>query len=167
MTGGSLDGTAYSVNSLQLRGNPETPLDPVTFYIDQLRSADRREGIPELNRPPVIEDMPDTSATSGTAIYLQATYYDPDPDDDLTFRIVPDTNVFDFRYYSSAPGRVRILPDDTYEGVAEMMAIVTDNGVGELSDTAYFDLTVTPETRVADIPKPSVSIRTIRTLSIR
>ncbi len=153
MTGGSLDGTAYSVNSIQLQGNPATPLAPVTFYIDQLRSADRREGIPEPNQPPVIEDIPDTSTTSGTAIYIQAAYSDPDTDDNLTFRIVPDTNAFDFRYYSSAPGRVRILPDDTYEGVAEMMAIVTDNGVGELSDTAYFNLTVTPETRIADIPE--------------
>ncbi|MDZ7820822.1 MAG: hypothetical protein U5N26_02830 [Candidatus Marinimicrobia bacterium] len=48
---------------------------------------------------------------------------------------------------------MRVRPQAPYLGVSTIMVIATDDGVGELSDTADFDLTVTPNTQVADIPE--------------
>ncbi|MDX9777384.1 MAG: family 10 glycosylhydrolase [bacterium] len=153
MTGGSLDGTSYSVNSLHLRGNPADPLATVTCYVDQLRSARLVEGLPAENLPPVIAELPDTSTMSAVAIYVNASYSDPNPGDNLSFTLLPDTAVFTLRYYSSEPGRVRILPAADYVGVSRMLAIVRDDGVGELADTAAFDLTVLFNTAVAGVPE--------------
>lgn len=153
MTGGSLDGNAYSMNSLQFRGTAEAPLATIQCYIDQMRSAEKSAGSAPENLPPVIEDLPDTSTMSGVAVYIQAEYSDPNPGDQLSFELVPDTATFNLRYYSTAPGRVRILPENDYVGVSNMMAIVRDNGVGELSDTAFFKLTVTFNSNAADIPE--------------
>ncbi|MBN2780523.1 MAG: family 10 glycosylhydrolase, partial [Candidatus Marinimicrobia bacterium] len=152
-TGGSLDGTAYSVNSLHLKGNPEDPLNTVTCYIDQLRSAERVEGLPAANLPPVIEAISDTFTVSAIAVYIDAVFSDPNPGDKLTFTVIPDTTAISLRYYSSPVGRVRLRPDETYTGVSKILFIVTDDGVGELSDTSVMNLTVSINPAVHEIPE--------------
>ena len=153
MTGGSLDGTSYSYDSFHLKGSDENPENTVICYIDQLRLVDKVEGVPEPNLPPIVEAMPDTSTMSDKAIYLYASFSDPNPNDKLIFQAIPDTSAIRIRHYSSPAGKMRIRPEDYYIGVSTIMLIATDNGVGELSDTTYFDLTVTFNTNVAAIPE--------------
>ncbi len=152
-TGGSLDGTQYNFDSIHLRGAGDHPENPVTCYVDQLRTAEKVEGLPETNLPPVIEEMPDTNAMSGQAMYLYASYSDPNSNDILTFQAIPDTSGVRIRLYASVLGKMRVSIRDEYIGTSTIMMIATDNGVGELSDTAYFDLRVDFNTFIQGVPE--------------
>jgi len=153
MTNGKLDGTKYTLESIQLRPGSENPLQTVTFYIDQIRMADKQEGLPEPNNPPVIQAIPDTTVMSDVEINIYASYSDPDPGDKLTLRAFPDTSAVVATVFTSQPGRIRLRSVPGYMGVSRIMVTVTDNGIGELSDTTYFNLTVTHNTSVAGIPE--------------
>ncbi len=153
MTGGSLDGTKYNYDSIHLRPAGENPEAPVTSYVDQLRLVEKPDGLPDPNLPPVIADIPDTTTMTDEAVYVQADVSDPNPNDQLKLQAIPDTSAIRIRIYSSPVGKMRVRPQAPYLGVSTIMVVATDDGVGELSDTAYFDLTVTPNTQVADIPE--------------
>ncbi|MCF7832336.1 MAG: family 10 glycosylhydrolase [Candidatus Marinimicrobia bacterium] len=152
MTGGSMDGTSYNFESIQIRNTGDHPESPVTCYVDELRTAKKIEGLPEANLPPVLEEMPDTNAMSGVSMYLYASYSDPNPNDVLTFQAIPDTSGIRIRLYGE-PGKMRVSIRDEYIGTSTIMMIVTDNGVGELSDTAYFDLRVDFNTFIQGVPE--------------
>jgi hypothetical protein len=47
---------------------------------------------------------------------------------------------------------MKLKPDESYSGNSNIMVTVTDNGIGELADTAYFTLFVV-ESAIADIPE--------------
>ncbi|MEA2077074.1 MAG: family 10 glycosylhydrolase [Candidatus Marinimicrobia bacterium] len=153
MTGSTWDGTSYNFDSIHLRGEGGNSEAIITCYVDQLRTAEKAEGLPEPNLPPVIEAMPDTNTMSDVAIYLYASFSDPNPNDVLSFTAIPDTAAVRIRFYASPAGKMRIRPEADYVGTSTIMLIATDNGVGELSDTVNFDLRVDFNTSVAGIPE--------------
>jgi len=142
MTGGSLDGTSYGYESLQFAPGTENPEAPITVYIDQLRMVDRQEGTYPQNYPPVIEAISDTMVAPSTSVYYYADYSDPNPDDILTMFVIPDTTAIAIRRYSSPAEKFRLKADATYEGTSHILVIIKDNGIGELADTAEFDMTI-------------------------
>ena len=153
MTGHTWDGTSYTFDSIHLRGLDGNDDAPIICYVDQLRTAEKVVGLPEANLPPVIEAMPDTSTMSDVALYLYANYSDPNPNDVVTFTAFPDTDAVKIRFYSSPAGKMRLRPEADYVGTTMITMIATDNGVGELSDTVYFDLKVNFNSSVTDIPE--------------
>jgi hypothetical protein len=153
MTGGTWDGTSYNFDSIHLRGTGDHPENPVLCYVDQLRSAVKVEGLPEANLPPVVEEIPDTNTIAGQAIYVYASFSDPNPNDVLTFTAIPDTDAVVMRFYSSPAGKMRIRPLEDFYGVSRIMVIATDNGVGELSDTVWFNLTVDFAPGISEVPE--------------
>jgi uncharacterized lipoprotein YddW (UPF0748 family) len=151
LTNGVLDGTSYGFESIQFSPNTNNPEAPLTVFIDQLRMADKSEGTYPENHPPVIESMSDTSVTAGGYVYCYAVYSDPDESDVLTMNVIPDTSAI-ATYVYSTPGKMKLKPDESYSGNSNIMVTVTDNGIGELADTAYFTLFVV-ESAIADIPE--------------
>ncbi|MCK5817514.1 MAG: family 10 glycosylhydrolase [Candidatus Marinimicrobia bacterium] len=152
MTGGSLDGTSYGFESLQFMPGTENPEAPITVYIDQLRMIDKREGTYPENYPPVIEAISDTMVAPSTGVYYYADYSDLNPGDILTLFVIPDTSAIAIRRYSSPAEKFRLKADGTYEGTSHILVIVKDNGVGELADTAEFDMIIST-TAVEQIPE--------------
>jgi len=152
MTGGTLDGTSYGYESLQFAPGDENPEAPITVYIDQLRMIDRREGTYPQNYPPVIEAISDTMVAPSTGVYYYAAYSDPNPDDILTMFVIPDTSAIAIRRYSDPAEKFRLKADDTYEGTSHILVIIKDNGIGELADTAEFDMMIST-TAVEYIPE--------------
>ena len=153
MTNSAWDGSKYTFDSIQLRGAGGDDTSPIICYVDQLRTAKKAEGTPEPNLPPIIEAMPDTNTMSDVAIYLYASFSDPNPNDVITFTAFPDTDAIVMRTYASPAGKMRIRPEDYFVGTSTITLIATDNGVGELSDTVYFNLRVDFNSSVSDIPE--------------
>ncbi|MBW6458044.1 MAG: T9SS type A sorting domain-containing protein, partial [FCB group bacterium] len=70
-----------------------------------------------------------------------------------TLRAFPDTSAVVATVFTSQPGRIRLRSIPGWTGVSRIMVTVTDDGIGELSDTTYFNLTVTHNTSIAGIPE--------------
>ena len=152
LTNGIMDGTSYGFESIQFAPGTEDPEAPVTVYVDQLRMATKIEGCYPENHPPVIESLSDTSMAVGGYVYCYASYSDPDSLDVLSMTVIPDTSVIAVTTYSSPAGKFKLKSSTDYTGLSNIMVIVTDNGVGELADTTYFNLNVS-NSSITDIPE--------------
>lgn len=152
MTGGSLDGTQYIFDSFQFQPSDLANMKSMDIYVDQLRTVAKEAGLPAENQAPVLEAISDTSTAKNSALNIYASYSDANAADVVTLDMVPSEGDYFIRFYPSVPGKIRVRPTNDYMGVTEMMLTATDNGVGELSDTVYFYLTVS-ETDIVSVPQ--------------
>lgn len=113
------------------------------IFIDNLRLVKRTSGQAPPNTAPVIEDLPDTSVTAGKYVKIYPTWTDPDAAD--VHQIICQSDTSDVYFYikghtSGSTVYVRTLEE--YAGNSLVTIIVKDYGIGELSDTTSFILTV-------------------------
>ncbi len=153
MTGKTLDGTSYGLESLQFASGDIDPQHTVTCYVDQIRTVDKLEGPYPENHRPTIEAIADTTVKPATSVYYYAEYSDPDPSDALTLFVIPDTSAVSIRHYSSPANKVRLKAASDYTGACDVLFVIKDNGIGELSDTAKFTFNVSMNPAVVDVPE--------------
>lgn len=153
MTSRTIDGTSYGLESLQFSPGADNPEHIITCYVDQIRVVDRREGVYPENNPPVISAIPDTTVAPSTGVYYYAEYSDPDAGNVLTMSVIPDTSAIAVRSYASPAEKFRLKADSDFLGTSQILVVVKDNGVGELSDTASFSFNVAIHPAVAEIPE--------------
>jgi len=141
---GIMDGTSYIMEGFHLT-KPENGAWSGKLGFDNLRLVKRTPGQAPPNTAPVLEDLPDTSATEGSYVKIYPTWEDPDESDIHQIICLSDTADVLFRIMGHTSGsRVYVRPQAGFSGTALITVIVKDYGVGELSDTTQFILTVYP-----------------------
>jgi uncharacterized lipoprotein YddW (UPF0748 family) len=139
---GIMDGTSYKMEGFHLT-KPENGAWSGKLGFDNLRLVKRTAGQAPPNTAPVIEDLPDTSVTAGKYVKIYPTWTDPDAAD--VHQIICQSDTSDVYFYikghtSGSTVYVRTLEE--YAGNSLVTIIVKDYGIGELSDTTSFILTV-------------------------
>ena len=125
------------------------------LYFDNLRLVKRTDGQAPPNTAPVIEDLPDTSVTAGKYVKVYPTWIDPDAADVHEIICQSDTSGVYFLIKGHTSGStVYVRTHDEYAGTSLVKIIVKDYGVGELSDTTSFYITVYPSNaiEIATVP---------------
>jgi hypothetical protein len=153
---GTMDGSSYRLESIQLTRTDESA-ESGKIWIDDIRLVKRTAGQAPPNLPPVIESIPDTSTEQGKSLRLFVHFDDPNSEDAHQFICEADTSDIRFRIMGHNSGdRIYVRPNDTFAGQTQIRIIVKDFGVGELSDTTEFTLTVTPVSSVEETGIPDV-----------
>ena len=146
---GTLDGN-MRIDSFQLT-KTENSAWSGKIYFDNLRLVKRTAGQAPPNRPPVLEDIPDTSVIAGKYVKVYPTWTDPDEADIHEIIPISDTSGVYFYLKGHTSGSTLYLRTrDDYSGTALITIIVKDYGIGELSDTTSLYLTVYPGNSVDD-----------------
>jgi len=113
------------------------------IYFDNLRLVKRTAGQAPPNSPPVLADLPDTSVTAGKYVKIYPTWTDPDAADVHQIICQSDTSGVYFYIKGHTSGStVYVRTLEEYAGTSLITIIVKDYGIGELSDTTSFILTV-------------------------
>ena len=138
---GVLDGN-LRIDSFQLT-KTENSAWSGKLYFDNLRLVKRTAGQAPPNTAPVIEDLPDTSVIAGNYVKVYPSWTDPDAAD--IHEIIPLSDTSGVYFYikghtSGSTVYVRTL--DEYAGTSLVKIIARDYGIGELSDTTSFYITV-------------------------
>ncbi len=145
---GIMDGTSYHLDGIHLTKGLNGSISGI-IYIDNLRLVKRTSGPASPNTAPFLEDLPDTSTTEGSYVKIYPTWEDPDESDVHEIICISDTADVLFRIMGHTSGsKIYVRPQAGFTGVANIMVIVKDYGVGELSDTTQFILTVYPDESV-------------------
>ncbi|HCK98479.1 MAG TPA: hypothetical protein DHW42_00015 [Candidatus Marinimicrobia bacterium] len=140
---GSLDGN-LRMDSFQMT-KTENSAWTGKIYFDNLRLVKRSSGQAPPNTAPVIEDLPDTSVTAGKYVKIYPTWTDPDAADVHQIICQSDTSGVYFYIKGHTSGStVYVKTLEEYAGTSLVTIIVKDYGIGELSDTTQFTLTVYP-----------------------
>ena len=150
-----LDGTSYKIESLQLKKGVNGAVVG-RIYIDDLRIVKRAAGQAPPNSAPVITSIfPDTSTNQGVQLKLKVFYTDPDPTDVHQLRAYADTTGVTFRIMGNTSGSIiYVKPQSNYHGQSQIYFVVQDYGIGELTDTVSFRLTVIPTSSVQTEKSP-------------
>ena len=144
-----MDGHHYVLDGLLLKKDTNSAVSG-RIYLDELRLVKRIPGQPAPNTAPQISTLPDTSVQSGKQITIKPKYTDPDNDAHQIICLSDTSGVF-FKIMGHTSGStVYVKTVSGYVGVATVNVIVKDFGVGELSDTVTFKLTVTPVSGIDD-----------------
>jgi len=145
----NMDGHHYVLDGLLLKKDTNSAVSG-RIYFDELRLVKRIPGQPAPNTAPQISALPDTSVQSGKQITIKPKYTDPDNDAHQIICLSDTSGVF-FKIMGHTSGStVYVKTVSGYVGVATVNVIVKDFGVGELSDTVTFKLTVTPASGIDD-----------------
>ena len=153
---GTMDGTSYRLESIQLARTDSSAVSG-TIWVDDIRLVKRTSGQAPGNEPPLVESLPDTSIEQGKRLRIFVNFTDPNPGDIHQIICESDTSDITFTISGHTSGdRVYINTASTFAGESLIRVIVKDFGVGELSDTTEFLLTVTPVVSVEDMEIPAV-----------
>lgn len=150
---GTLDGN-LRMDSFQLTKTESSAWSGKIFF-DNLRLVKRTAGQAPPNTPPVLEELPDTSVIAGNYVKIYPTWNDPDPADIHEIICQSDTSGVYFYIRGHTSGStVYVRTLDEYSGTSLVTIIVKDYGIGELSDTSSFFLTVYPSSAIelASVP---------------
>lgn len=95
--------------------------------------------VTDVNQPPTFTSAPTTSATENSLYTYDSEASDPDPGDTLTytFGFAPAGALID-----PSTGVIVWTPSATQMGAQDFQVVVTDNGVGTLTDTQSFTVNV-------------------------
>ena len=150
---GNLDGN-LRMDSFQLT-KTENSAWSGRIFIDNLRLVKRTAGQAPPNTAPVIEDLPDTSVIAGKYVKVYPSWTDPNTADIHEIICQSDTSGVYFLIKGHTSGStVYVRTHDEYAGTSLVKIIVKDYGVGELSDTTSFYITVYPSNaiEIATVP---------------
>lgn len=150
---GTLDGN-LRIDSFQLTRSENSAWSG-KIYIDNLRLVKRTAGQAPPNTAPVLEDLPDTSVTAGKYVKVYPTWTDPDAAD--VHEIICQSDTSDVYFYikgHTSGSTVYVRTQAEYSGISLVTIIVKDYGIGELSDTTSFYITVYPSNTIESTPIP-------------
>jgi hypothetical protein len=139
---GIFDGGYYQLDGLHMtRG--DGGLVEGGIYVDELRLVKKSAGQAPANHAPVLAEFEDATIDQGDYLKLYVNYTDEDENDTHEIIGKADTSAIAFNILGHESGdRVYVVPNSDFSGTSEITIIVKDFGVGELSDTTSFYLSV-------------------------
>lgn len=141
---GVMDGSYYVLDGVHMGRGENSPLSG-SIFVDELRIVKKSDGEQPENHAPVIEDMPNATIDQGKYLSVTVNFTDEDEVDSHEIVCLADTSDIQFNVRGHTSGSmVLIVPEDNFSGEAEISIIVKDFGIGELSDTTSFILSVNP-----------------------
>ena len=112
------------------------------IYFDDLRIVTKSNGSPPENSAPMVSFIPDTTIENGTNFFFYVNFSDNNEHDIHHITILTDTNAVTGTVYGHTPGSVINVDYEPFIGTSTITVIVNDFGLGELSDTTQFSLTI-------------------------
>ncbi len=147
---GVFDGGYYVVDGVHLTRDENSAQEGM-IYIDEMRIVKKTPGQPADNHAPVVEAIEDATIESGEYHKIYVNYTDEDENDNHEIIAKADTAAIAFSIKGHESGdRVYCVPSADFVGSSVITIIVKDYGIGELTDTTQFTLTVTPTTATDD-----------------
>ncbi len=139
---GEFDGGYYTLDGVHLTRTENSAVSGEIF-IDNLSAVKKSTGNPPANFPPVVEELEDATIEKGDYHKIYVNYTDPNGADAHEIIGRADTSAIVFNYMGHESGdRVYVIPDNDFTGESKISIIVKDFGIGELSDTTTYTLTV-------------------------
>ena len=137
----TMNGEEYYLDGFLLKPGFESHISG-KIYFDDLRIVSKSTGTPAGNEPPQITSIPDTIIENGDNFYFFVNFTDNNDDDIHRIIVNADTNAIIPTIHGHTPGSVINIDYEPYIGTTEIEIIVNDFGIGELSDTVSFSLTI-------------------------
>ena len=137
----TMDGDEYFLDGFLLKPGFESQMNGKVFF-DDLRIVSKSTGTPAGNEPPQITSIPDTTIENGDNFYFFVNFTDNNDHDTHRIIVNADTNAIIPTIHGHTPGSVINIDYEPYIGTTEIEIIVNDFGIGELSDTVSFSLTI-------------------------
>lgn len=137
----TMNGEEYFLDGFLLKPGGEGQMSG-KIYFDDLRIVSKSTGTPSGNVPPQITTIPDTTIENGDNFYFFVNFTDNNDDDIHRIIVNADTNAVIPNIYGHTPGSVVNIDYEPFIGTTEIEIIVNDFGIGELSDTVSFSLTI-------------------------
>ena len=137
----TMNGEQYYLDGFLLKPGSESQMSG-NLYFDDLRIVSKSSGTPSGNEPPQITTIPDTTVEYGDNFYFFVNFVDDNDDDIHRISVNTDTSAINATIHGHTSGSVINIDYEPYVGATEIEIIVNDFGIGELSDTASFYLTI-------------------------
>ena len=137
----TMNGEEYYLDGFLLKPGFESQISG-KIYFDDLRIVSKSTGTPAGNEPPQITSLPDTIIENGDNFYFFVNFTDNNDDDIHRIIVNTDTNAIIPTIHGHTTGSVINIDYEPYIGTTEIEIIVNDFGIGELSDTVSFTLTI-------------------------
>ncbi len=137
----TMNGEEYYLDGFLLKPGFESQMNGKVFF-DDLRIISKSAGTPIENEPPQITTIPDTTIENGDNFYFFVNYTDNNDHDTHRIIVNTDTSVISTTIHGHISGSVVSIDYEPYIGTTEIEIIVNDFGIGELSDTVSFSLTI-------------------------
>ncbi|OUX30147.1 MAG: hypothetical protein CBE24_07165 [bacterium TMED264] len=137
----TMDGDEYFLDGILLKPGGEGLMSG-KIYFDDLRIISKSTGTPIENDPPQITTIPDTTIENGDNFYFFVNYTDNNDHDTHRIIVNTDTSAISTIIHGHTSGSVVSIDYEPYVGSTDIEVLVNDFGIGELSDTAYFSLTI-------------------------
>ena len=137
----TMNGEEYYLDGFLLKPGFESQISG-KIYFDDLRIVSKSTGTPAGNEPPQITSIPDTTIENGDNFYFFVNFTDDNDHDTHRIIVNADTNAIIPTIHGHTPGSVINIDYEPYIGTTEIEIIVNDFGIGELSDTVSFSLTI-------------------------
>ena len=145
---GIMDGGYYQLDGLHLTKGENGSISGA-IYIDELRLVKKTPGQAPPNHIPAFTALPDTTIEQNSRLKITPEWTDEDSGDTHVLSASSDTSAIRFLIKGNTSGSIiYISPDSEYFGTTTIRLIVKDSGIGELSDTTEFILTVTQTTAI-------------------
>ena len=136
-----MNGDEYFLDGFLIKPG-ENSEDNGRIYFDDLRIVTKSNGSPPENSAPIISFIPDTTIEDGTNFFFYVNFSDNDEYDIHHITISTDTTAVVGTVYGHTSGSVINIDYEPFIGTSTITVIVNDFGLGELSDTTQFSLTI-------------------------
>ena len=136
-----MDGNQYFLDGFLLKPAENSGMSG-KIYIDDLRIIDKSIGTAPLNSAPIITALPDTSIEYGDNYYFFVEFSDDNESDIHRVIVNADTSAITSTIYGHTSESVVNIEYEPFFGQTNISVIVNDFGLGELSDTVQFLLTI-------------------------
>ena len=137
----TMNGDEYYLDGFLLKPSFESQMIG-KVYFDDLRIVSKSTGTPTENEPPQITTIPDTTIGNGDNFYFFVNYTDNNIQDTHRISVNTDTSAVSTTIHGHTSGSVVSIDYEPFMGTTNIEIIVNDFGMGELSDTASFSLTI-------------------------
>ena len=137
----TMDGNQYFLDGFLLKPAENSGMSG-KIYIDDLRIIDKSIGTAPLNSAPIITALPDTSIEYGDNYYFFVEFSDDNESDIHRVIVNADTSAITSTIYGHTSESVVNIEYEPFFGQTNISVIVNDFGLGELSDTVQFLLTI-------------------------
>jgi len=145
----TMNGDEYYLDGFLLKPGEES--DPNgSVYFDELRIISKSIGNPPPNNPPIIMPIENIIIENGDNCYFYVEFTDNDEGDIHQISIKADTSAVSGTVYGQTSGSIVTIGYEPFLGETGITVIVNDFGLGELSDSVHFILTVQSDLSIAD-----------------
>jgi len=137
----TLNGDEYYLDGFLLKPGDNSDTDG-RIYFDDLRIITKASGTPPENLAPVITSIEDMVIENGTNYYFYVEFSDSNENDIHQITVSTDTAEVQATIYGHTSGSVVNIDYEPFLGTTNITIVVNDFGLGELSDTVQFSLTI-------------------------